>query len=630
MKSFLCLLLAIAACTFFGCVSASPSPMKSKNDTAINIRLCGGTPAMRAFLRQLGEVTVFANADELYQAGYADHILVVLLPEYSQGRRVVQEATPESLRGFLDWKGRGTRFYVENYPSRDYLAREVFSYFLTGNENHFNRETIFWNEDVLQARNHFYFPTAINRRYMRTILAEVGSNLNGNRFPLLMDDQEGCVSSVMNLSDFQPEFQHPDTAWRKCLTALWSDLTKQPKETVATALDRVWPKPYQLSHGTDVATALKNAVEWHLHCGLMPEPDGSKGIYEMLMSGDFSLRKNYRTDSVLMTAALLAGYAKYTNDQALLQIAKNLADFLLDRGIQQDNGLLRWYDHSQTVYANDSGRHGLALLYLWRTTGDKRYLDCAERLAKACLAWLGPNGLYNGTFSGPEIPTQGESRTPVFYGEMAAFLLSMNTPEATDAVLKFAEQIHLNDQSMGHSKPDVLSRALLLYASIHTLAEVDQSAKLTEILDFFQSLQEPCGGFREDNIFQRVLEVEAAVANGNGHDRIGDQLYCNNYLYLALGLLRRGKLSPTMRTQVEKMYQGVQKYLLDIQLASNDPRFNGAWMRAYNMDLQEYHGIANDADWGPYNIMTGWIMGYIPLTLLQELNGMPFINAIEF
>ena len=160
-----------------------------------------------------------------------------------------------------------------------------------------------------------------------------------------------------------------------------------------------------------------------------------------------------------------------------------------------------------------------------------------------------------------------------------------------------------------------------VYASLHVLGKVDCSFCLKLMLDYYETLQEPCGGFREDDVFERTNVIEAAVASGKGRDRIGDQLYCNNYLFTTLSLLRRGSFSNEETARIERLYQNVRNYLLNIQIKSKDPRFDGAWMRAFDMDLNEYHGMAHDADWGPYCLMTSWVMGYIPLTLLEDIGG---------
>ena len=48
------------------------------------------------------------------------------------------------------------------------------------------------------------------------------------------------------------------------------------------------------------------------------------------------------------------------------------------------------------------------------------------------------------------------------------------------------------------------------------------------------------------------------------------------------------------------------------------PEFDGAWMRAYDMDIDEYYGFDKDKGWGAYCIETGWMTGYIPLVFMYE------------
>ncbi len=603
----------------------------------MRLRLLGGSSKFKSFLAKFAEVEAFASLKALLGAEMVPGMLCVLMPRYDEGQRIVDEPGIDALYRLFEWQQRGVKFYVEAFPAKNYLSREIFSFFTLGQECHFNQDCILWEGKLLQANSLYYFPTAVHGNKVRTLLAEGGDFLGVNspvrepsrRYPVLLDNREGCIAAFMNLSACDEVFMRPYGLWRSLLTTLWSSLTEAPLEEVERAFDTTWPRVISLSGGTDAEEALAAAIAWHCRCGLMPSDDGSKGILEMFMSADYSRRQNYRTDGVLMTAALFAGAGVYWHDEHLLETGKAMAVFLLDRHIQDASGFLRWYDHSPVIYANDSARHGLALLYLWRVTGIHHYWECAAKLAAACLKWLGSRGLYSGTFSLENGDGGGISLTPVFYGEMAAFLLCFGTEEARQAVFRFAELVDINSKAMGHSKPDALSRALLLYASVHVLGKVDCSSRLKELLDYYESLQEPCGGFREDDVFERTQVIEAAVATGKGIDRIGDQLYCNNYLFATLNLLRRGSFPKEERTRIERLYQSVRNYLLNIQIKSKDPRFDGAWMRAFNMDLNEYHGMAHDADWGPYCLMTGWVMGYIPLTFLEDIGGTAFFQACK-
>ena len=44
-----------------------------------------------------------------------------------------------------------------------------------------------------------------------------------------------------------------------------------------------------------------------------------------------------------------------------------------------------------------------------------------------------------------------------------------------------------------------------------------------------------------------------------------------------------------------KLYSGLRGFLLRTQIASDDPKFDGAWMRAYDMDIDEYYGFDKDS-----------------------------------
>jgi hypothetical protein len=59
--------------------------------------------------------------------------------------------------------------------------------------------------------------------------------------------------------------------------------------------------------------------------------------------------------------------------------------------------------------------------------------------------------------------------------------------------------------------------------------------------------------------------------------------------------------------------------VLRTQIRDADHRIDGGWMRAFDMAGREYYGVNRDKDWGPYCIMGGWVMAFIPLILLGEM-----------
>ena len=51
------------------------------------------------------------------------------------------------------------------------------------------------------------------------------------------------------------------------------------------------------------------------------------------------------------------------------------------------------------------------------------------------------------------------------------------------------------------------------------------------------------------------------------------------------------------------------------QAHSSDPRTDGAWMRAMDMDRMEAYGVPHDVGWAPCCVESGWTVGEILMGL---------------
>ena len=60
-------------------------------------------------------------------------------------------------------------------------------------------------------------------------------------------------------------------------------------------------------------------------------------------------------------------------------------------------------------------------------------------------------------------------------------------------------------------------------------------------------------------------------------------------------------------------------FVLRTQITYIDNRIDGGWMRAFDLSGKEYYGVNRDKDWSPYCIMGGWVMAFIPLIMLGEM-----------
>ena len=599
----------------------------------------GGTAKFRAFLRELcadgDEFTVSRDPEELLSRAGPEHICF-LLPDYEGGARSIPCRSTrwiDAVRGLI---ASGTRLYVENYAARDYLHAELMQAQLMGDFRHLFQEYIVRNGEILQSRDGFFFPGVKRGGRFEAVLTDcIGTHRvvrEGNyTFPVLLKNEAGTLlSALTDLSRFDPLFRRPYGAWKKLFAELFSDLTCVPPERCRTAFEKVFPDPVALSPENTPERLVRRALEWHFRAGLLPSPEGKEGMFEMIQSADLTLRRNLRTDSTLLTGAFFASAGASFHEEDLLRTGCDLADFLLDRGVQRPDGLCKWMDNTPSVWASDCGRDGLALWQLHKVTGKERYRDAALRLADGLLDWLAADGLCCGTFAGPRFPENARSTdNPVFYGEMTAFLLQLGQEKYTQAALRAIRKIGEKFPQVtpfGFSGNFTFSRWLLMLSSAQYHSGEDFSDRINEALAFFVPLQEPCGGVRETPI-RLEKHPEAGVAMGDGSDCIADLLYCNNFLLNALSVLR--DLPPARRgrveqTTVENMYGKLRSFWLERQISSPDPRLGGGWMRAFDMGLGEYYGLNKDLDWGAYCIMAGWVMGFVPMVFLEERGGRSF------
>ncbi len=601
--------------------------------------LCGGTEVFREFFRAVvgakADLAFFSAPDRIPLDTSCDSSVIVLLPEYEKGKCSIPEMDFERITRFLEWKKNGARLYVENYRAQDYLHSELPGLQIVGRERFFFQEYLRLDGSVLQARGSFYFPAVKARTgVLATVENCIGTHSvfreGTYSFPVLTRCGEHGFASVMNLSAYDVLFMRPRHRWRKLYADLWSEVAGCSRETVEQAFDRVFPERLNPSGGTSPEEAVRRALEWHEKSGVLRSADGSSGMFEMIRSNDLGVRSNLRTDSELLTGAFFAMAGRHFQSERLVETGCNLADFLLDRGIQKPDGFFKWFDNKEQVYSSDSARDGLAMVNLYRCTGNARYLESALALAEAFLRWLEKDGLCCGCFRMEDGYAGSESNdNPVFYGEMVSFLLQLKGERYRAAALRIIERI-------GEKFPDVApfgfsdnftySRYLLMLACAQVRTDRDFSGRIARVLDFFEKQQHPSGGIIECAI-RLVDHAEAGVAIGDGGDSIADLLYCNNFVFCALSVLRRLPPSHPERERAERMYQSLKRFLLRIQIRSGDPRFDGGWMRGFDMDNEDYYGLNKDLDWGAYCIMAGWMTGFIPVVLLEDLGAPPFFIA---
>ena len=605
--------------------------------------VAGGGERFAAFVRALaGGAAVKTCADprqvDFAKCGRGD-VCFLLPPKGELSFDDWDVAGGERLRGAID---RGVGVYLECCVTPDFaqdgLHADLNGYQTVGRPRYLYQEYVLFGDELLQARDAYYLPghARAGRAFAR-VCDCVGTHresVKGTKsFPVLVEVRPNVRSAAMNLSAFDARFERPYGAWAKLFAKVFAPVTGRSEDEVEAAFRKTWPEEIRLSHGTDAAAAVRRALEWHVRSGVMPEADGSAGVFEMIRSNDLGVRRSYRGDTSLITAALFVDAGEKYGNAEWKRIGRTLAESAFARDIQDPRGYFRWYANGTSAYFSDCSRCARACLRLSRATGETRYRAAALRFAELVMDKTEGEHLFFGGPSGDvdlrtEQPLWGAAAhqdNPCLYGDMVAFLCETGekrhmtrATEITDRIMATFPKV----KPFGYSDNLTYSRCLVMLAAVQAATGRDYSAKINFILDFMRKLATPCGAIAESPLRLEACHTEGGVAMGDGSDRIADVLYCNSQVLSATTQLlgmpaeRRGTVE---MEKVRALNAGLRRFFLDAQIASDDPRLDGGWMRAFDTVAGEWYGLNKDMDWGAYCIMGGWVMGYVPMALMEEM-----------
>ncbi|MHA1371406.1 MAG: hypothetical protein ACTSRA_17035, partial [Promethearchaeota archaeon] len=183
---------------------------------------------------------------------------------------------------------------------------------------------------------------------------------------------------------------------------------------------------------------------------------------------------------------------------------------------------------------------------------------------------------------------------------------------------------HLNVE---HSFNDDFSKLLLALAFLVKASEsmkdqIDEESRrryknhLKLVVSIFGWIQDACGAIPERDLTQgKKFKEDKNEKYGTGEvsvytkntDTITDQLYSTSFLAVALYFAWKTGECPEEWNILIKLLD----YLCAIQCKSSNPQLDGAWMRGFDYEKQEYFGANGDIGWGAYSIETGWMVAVI-------------------
>lgn len=649
----------------------------------ITVKLTGGTDKFVEFLTECGcNVQQYQNINQLLNDTKPCNA-IFFLPDYKNGHNIIEQVSPEDMNKIAILKNENAKMYFENYMSYNFYQGTVLGYEILGDVNHITTEVLIadnllankLNGDVIfQARRRAFFPS-ISRLEMDAqgevqcdgeIMLRIGKHTGTSK---TMDEinndiavlyrSKGIYSCLIPLSDYSGISMLPYSRYAELFSILFGEILSIEQSKVKNTFLKVFSriktrkschdKIDELKRESYIKSTVESAVKWHFDSGIIRDENGKSGTFEMIMSSSGELYKNFRVDAGLYTGWLLSEAGEYFNDEHWKKCGRTIYDYYTQRA-QIDSGthkgMFKWYVNPDSgprqAYSIDCGRCGISLVNMYRLTKDEKYLTQIRDLADGFMNWFSEELLYSNFFWFSDDHSKDEPYkqmnvvcTPGVYAEVVSFMTMASDLLEDD---KYAKQcILLADklcsvfpdfETHGHTTSSKYSRYLLLLTAAHSTGLRDYSEMINYLIEYLSSLQTSCGGiYVEDNLSFKEYSGRSGEVTENGINapwedvEFSDQLYCMNNIITAFTAIKHMKYGEKINKELaQKTLISLEDYLMKIQICNSGNKYDGGWMRAYDMTHDEYYGMDLDLFWGPYCIMAGWIMGIIPIAFLSELN----------
>ena len=386
-------------------------------------------------------------------------------------------------------------------------------------------------------------------------------------------------------------------------------------------------------------TVIQRGFEWFLQSGILPDSLGRQGVYENIHSHHGQLTKDFRPDCHVQAALAFYLYGEYSGNEEWTRRGFNLLDFIIEEGFQDEDedscsyGFWKWFHYPGTyphqIFTDDNSWIAAILLYLYRRTGEEEYKKRGVATAEALLRTQVHSGLRSEQLIRNKLeedPLYFE-QAPVSFNPhfesiahtalLQAYLVT-NRIEFLETALRGMETLKNNKDKWKwmYSRTAALARYLFPLSLILQVVE-DKDPWLGEFywtMGELKKHQHPMGAIEEaDNPDpDRFGKEDTGVFIENG-EGIADQLYTNNFLLLNLWEGWKSTGDP----EVLQFYNELRAFFCKSQIQSKLRTHNGAWMRAFDLNSQEYYGNLGDTGWGPYCIESGWTQAIILVGLLM-------------
>lgn len=173
------------------------------------------------------------------------------------------------------------------------------------------------------------------------------------------------------------------------------------------------------------------------------------------------------------------------------------------------------------------------------------------------------------------------------------------------------------DTQREQSETEEMCRLILPLAALYDATGDERHRQmLYRVAGDLQRHRHPSGGYREwDTGYKAACSREScgecSVLTNNG-DPVADLLYSVNWLPVGFAYAYH----VTGDEWFYELWKDVVRFCIQSQMLSDNPLSDGAWCRAFDMDLGEAYGCPHDVGWAPYANETGWTVAEILMGMM--------------
>ncbi len=422
-----------------------------------------------------------------------------------------------------------------------------------------------------------------------------------------------------------------------------------------------WPEPvvrYGVTEDlSDDATfdrcrraAVERGVRW-LRGYLADE--GRGGVREGLRhnidpEGVQATADSIRTDCTGEAAGAFRFYGCLSGSKEAHAIADNLTGLVFGPMMRKGgpfDGMLRWTDTGWEVcYQDDAARAVLPALYDCYYLGNRKRFPDVCRALDFLVRTTARDGCRQPRTDAPFLDEKGlRELAEAAHGAPSAHYNAYYHAALLLAYLCGGSEAYLHTARRGletimelypdtrreQSETEELCRLILPLALLYqATGEATHRDLLYRVAEDLEAHRHPFGGYCEwDTGYQascsRDSNGECSLLTENG-DPVADLLYSVNWLPVGFATAWR----VTGDRRFYDRWRGIAAFFLKTQVLSDDPKTDGSWCRAFDMDLREAYGNPHDVGWAALCSESGWTDAEILMGLmLPEIFGKTVANG---